>query len=376
MILEIGSILKSVLTKLEESAPMYSEINLQLCTTKKAGCTLCSEICPVDAISHEPDTSIDLSKCIECGICGPACPNEAISLSFYSDKATNNQIIRASIKEDSRLTIGCNGVKGLYLDVPQETGDESLVVPCLGCVHETTVLLSKLSPLKNIHITPCNEKCSNVKGRESWGKIQKRFDILGDALNLHSSEGFVNELRAESNRVNSRRGFLNVVGRSLQSTLFQASVGRFMAKNETTNVSVNTNYRREILVELSSKLGINPKEVTGTDMQIGAPEIDEKCTVCGICAHFCPTRALGKTQTADYEEIDISPALCTGCGVCVHVCPEKAIGLCETVNLGEFSIKRKKLLRKKLMTCTECKTKFLDDGESVMCQSCQKRLTI
>ena len=367
MFREIGSIL-NILSKLENSASLVTEVQTQRCSNqKKIFCTKCKDICPVDAVVLEPTASIDVSKCVECGICGSTCPNEAISLGFYSDKKINSELIRASIKEGSKFTVGCDGVQGLYLDKTQRTEEPSLVVPCLGCVHETSILLSKLTPYNNIQFIPCDERCKNDKGKEAWEKNQKRFDILSQAFDLQSSKNMVNGLRTESNRINSRRGFLNSMGKTLQSTLFDVTLGRYLGKKESNNGTKKTGYRREILLELSSKLGVKSIEVSSDEINIGFPVIDEKCTICGICAHFCPMQALEKIMSTDYGEMAVVPAYCTSCGACVSLCPEQAISIEETVNLGGLSRNGKKLIRKTLVVCPDCNTKFFDDGESTRC---------
>jgi NAD-dependent dihydropyrimidine dehydrogenase PreA subunit len=57
---------------------MSAVVNQEKC----AGCGVCIEVCPVDAISlnSERKAQINSEKCIECGICARECPNQAIEL--------------------------------------------------------------------------------------------------------------------------------------------------------------------------------------------------------------------------------------------------------------------------------------------------------
>lgn len=50
-----------------------------------------------------------------------------------------------------------------------------------------------------------------------------------------------------------------------------------------------------------------------------APETNEKCVTCGICAKHCPTSAI---DSSDCRTIDISK--CIKCNSCVKRCPLSA----------------------------------------------------
>ena len=46
------------------------------------------------------------------------------------------------------------------------------------------------------------------------------------------------------------------------------------------------------------------------------------CTACGICAHACPSSAIGLDVCAS-----VDGQLCTGCGKCVDACPSGLLAL-------------------------------------------------
>lgn len=50
----------------------------------------------------------------------------------------------------------------------------------------------------------------------------------------------------------------------------------------------------------------------------------ERCTGCGTCVDFCPTRAV---ELIEARPIIVRPADCAYCGLCEETCPQGAIEL-------------------------------------------------
>jgi ferredoxin len=59
-----------------------SRFQAAVSTAACTGCGLCTDICPVKAISLDPDSTalIEKNDCIGCGLCATVCPTGAISL--------------------------------------------------------------------------------------------------------------------------------------------------------------------------------------------------------------------------------------------------------------------------------------------------------
>lgn len=53
---------------------------IQIDEEKCTGCSLCTDPCPVEAITVDDKASVDEDLCTECGLCVEECPNDAISL--------------------------------------------------------------------------------------------------------------------------------------------------------------------------------------------------------------------------------------------------------------------------------------------------------
>lgn len=59
---------------------------------KCAGCGICLNVCPVEAISMVEDKAeIDEGKCIECGKCAQVCPKEAIYYEVEQQRVESSQ---------------------------------------------------------------------------------------------------------------------------------------------------------------------------------------------------------------------------------------------------------------------------------------------
>lgn len=82
---------------------------------------------------------------------------------------------------------------------------------------------------------------------------------------------------------------------------------------------------------------LEPHILKRTDFSAGHTAIinNEPCTECGLCRELCKWSAIS-------EAFHVDPILCEGCGVCAYFCPEKAIDFPENV-CGEWFISETRL---------------------------------
>jgi len=68
----------------------------------------------------------------------------------------------------------------------------------------------------------------------------------------------------------------------------------------------------------------SPKR-TRASMQAGAERClaTVSCTYCDVCQLLCPDLSI--TRSPETGRIEIDLAYCKGCGLCAHFCPKKAI---------------------------------------------------
>jgi len=67
------------------------------------------------------------------------------------------------------------------------------------------------------------------------------------------------------------------------------------------------------------------KQSTGPSWLV---EVDaEKCSLCEVCVHCCPSGAIRTEPGEETLAIVFAPELCDGCGTCLERCPEKVMTL-------------------------------------------------
>lgn len=116
-------------------------------TEKCIGCSACSKMCPVSAITGEPKSIflINEKRCVDCGVCGRVCPQEAIEdeSGQAAERIKRSQWLKPQIDEELCSACGIcmfNCTPGaLGVSMPKEQGDIEayalLVEPdkCVGC---------------------------------------------------------------------------------------------------------------------------------------------------------------------------------------------------------------------------------------------------
>ena len=63
--------------------------------------------------------------------------------------------------------------------------------------------------------------------------------------------------------------------------------------------------------------------------------IKQSCTACQMCAFFCPTGALSKTEQDGKPALTFRVSHCTNCRVCAEICYWKSLDLLPRVNLNK-----------------------------------------
>ena len=160
------------------------EINQDYCSR----CSICSSLCPFDAIKKEPQTNkilIEIEKCQVCGICYSTCPAKAIDTIYYDVDSLASYLKKAKQECDSdTLVVMCRG------SAPDFTGIEGLFgvakfiplsVPCVGRIPEEIFLRVITMGIEKIYVLACDEDyCRFDEGSAIAGRKIIALNVLLD----------------------------------------------------------------------------------------------------------------------------------------------------------------------------------------------------
>ena len=141
-------------------------------------CTICSSLCPYDAITQDRDNKrmvLDIEKCQVCGICYSACPAKAIDTIYYSCASVLKYLEKVKPKYQSdTLVIMCKGSAPDFSEVSRLFGVKDfipLAVPCVGRISEEVLLGVMVAGIEQIKILACDEDyCRFHRGSPLTGR--------------------------------------------------------------------------------------------------------------------------------------------------------------------------------------------------------------
>lgn len=297
-------------------------------------CKKCIEICPFDAFSIiRKKLHLDVQKCIACGACIGSCPTQALHV----------------IDENSENTL-----KNLFLeDEPMLTCKKQK--QCLARFNAAKLTSFTLSKEKSFtcNLSSC-EKCELNEGNKVLEFIEKNIDEANVILKSLGKEVIKKEYEKEQD-TNSRRAFFKKI--------FQIQTESALPKNFENDKEQLKSLLKKILEE-----EIIVQEPTSLAY---FKVIDNKCTNCGECIEFCPTKALSWNN--DKTKILFQSAKCVECGICEDICKVDAITkISKPLSLTSFAYnKAEVLIEHDMQICNLCKCSFSYKGGECLCDRCK-----
>jgi len=228
-----------------------------------SNCSICSAVCPFEAISTDEKSGkvkLDIEKCQMCGICVTACPSSAIDLVYYDIDSLTSYVQRQM----------------------NETGLKTLVLTCRGSNPVTNGIDEMLKKEKIENFISLRLPCV--------GRVPPEFFLKTIALGMER----IVVIQCEEDYCRFKRGS-----------------------------QIGTN-RLLLLRALIDQLNYDTNTLTLTKNAMKAVYDTEKCVGCGKCVFICPYDAI-KWNPIGTPEINLED--CVGCGACAMVCPHQAIEL-------------------------------------------------
>jgi len=155
-----------------------------------SNCSICSTLCPYEALKKEPETGkilLEIEKCQVCGLCYSACPAKAIDTIYYDVASLIRYLERAKQEYDSdTLVIVCRGSAPDFVGVEELFGVEKFIplsVPCVGRIPEEVLLKALVMGIKGINVLACDEDyCRFERGSSVTGRRILGLNLLLEQL--------------------------------------------------------------------------------------------------------------------------------------------------------------------------------------------------
>ena len=129
-----------------------------------SSCSICSSLCPYEALKKDVETgkiTLDITKCQVCGLCYSNCPARAIDILYYDLDSLIKYLERAKQEYASdTLVIMCRGSAPDTAGVEEIFGVSKfipLLVPCVGRIPDEIYLNALLMGIGKINVLACDE---------------------------------------------------------------------------------------------------------------------------------------------------------------------------------------------------------------------------
>ncbi len=326
------------------------KIHHEMCAASKSGysgCELCIS-CPQRALSRKEENISVSGSCNGCGFCAAVCPLSVIDYSLLPSHKLWEKI-DAVLEKGKTVAFVCEGsLRDLYgLEDKKLPEISPVVVPCINAVSEVHYIYSALKGA-NVVVIPCDDK-HNLKCYELAKKTLNAFGF--DCLKTSSFE----ELKKTSLKGKNPGNILDEL------------------KGE--------NKREQWLYMVKKLMDKYPVKQPVIDSDAFASvEINDDCTLCMTCTHFCPTGAIRKED----ESIYFNHGLCIACDLCT-ICQEDAIKTTKGLDLNQ--LKDREIHRGELLCCPSCgkphipknmyeKLSNLGEHSLLFCSECRPRIIL
>jgi len=169
---------------------IQGEVSLKLNEDYCSSCSICSSLCPYEALKKDAETGkilLDIEKCQVCGLCYSTCPAKAIDIIYYDLDCLIKYLEKAKQEyECDTLVIMCKGSAPDFAGVEGLFGVSKfipLIVPCVGRIPEEIYLNAILMGIRKINVLACDEDyCRYDRGSPVTGRKILALNLLLNQL--------------------------------------------------------------------------------------------------------------------------------------------------------------------------------------------------
>lgn len=344
---------------LESKAVFLAPDRCTVVRNRHSSCRKCSDACPTDAVGAVDNVlSLDSELCVACGACTVVCPTEALIPLQPLDEDLAEAVANAVVAAGGRAVFACARIASKHLGDPSKFAE----VPCLARMEESVLLELAARDVRDILLV--DGTCSTCKFRANVPGIDatvasanQLLAAQGSDIRVERASAFPDDVLLEDKRSllgASRRGFFSQAkGTALtaaEKTVEVAFIKKGGAAAQTLRERLRMSdagtlpqfnpVRRMHVLDAMDSLG--PSVVPEIDTRLfGSVQIDaEACSSCGMCAVFCPTGALKKSDLVPEEGegsfLEFSASDCVQCNLCADACLKSCLEVSSVVSTDEL----------------------------------------
>jgi Pyruvate/2-oxoacid:ferredoxin oxidoreductase delta subunit len=403
------SFIVSLMTMLDSMEGDAITVHRERCISvrnRNAHCLRCVEVCTSKAIAcRDNEFELDSRRCIGCGTCVTACPTCALEMKNPSDEKLAWRIREVAAATDGRPVIACEpamrilsaqtgkqggGILGRRRKKAGAVCDTSRVceLPCLGRIDESVLVDLAAQGISEVALVCAScDRCQHATGgalmREVVQSVRSLLEAFGSTMTINIVSKFPEQalvVLSGAGRVDgplvaqkgealsdqegglSRRDFFKSLKDGSLRTIAAADSGAQASPDATAEeTEVFSHLRAGADGTLPQFIPSRHVRVARSLARIGEPVAEEieartsgsvlidtqRCDSCRMCAVFCPTGALSKTDEDNRYGVIYRASICVRCRLCEQICPHAAITVGTRVSVEQFLGKKSVCYRMK-----------------------------
>lgn len=335
------------------------------------GCRLCSDVCPVTALSWSDDAPRVNDDCVGCGRCSSVCPTGALRVDGLA--------LAPTAEVGPVLRVACRRV-------PESLAQGAERVACLGGI-ATGDVLEWLAADPQHEFELCDHgwcaKCPASGMAFAGDRVRAELEPVLSLLEaapaqvprVHSQpldSRLALPLVEEKPQSSGRRHFFRALasGRPQHEAQAKAAVRPSAAARR---VSPRLRSGRErwdrALQRLAARANVTLPAAVYPEVRVA-----EHCDLSGLCAAVCPGGALALRRDSEVGQVTLeyTAAFCVDCGLCQSACPNHALqwrpaGAADIALAPGAQILKTTALK----SCVDCGQWFNDQTAGGQCPSCR-----